>query len=106
MAEPRRLTTFKRWRLADGVTLAHVRRVVEEAVVPHYRDLSDDVELGLEAADDRTIIAVQRWPSRAARDAAMSGPRFEAWWQAYLPVLARWDELVSLVDEWETEVLL
>ena len=102
MAMP--LTTHKRWRLRHGIAVAEVLGLVSERIVPHYAELDDGVELGFEVIDDRTVLATQRWPSRAARDAVMSGAAFDSWWEAYVPILVRWDELVELIDEWEADV--
>ncbi|SDS80996.1 hypothetical protein SAMN04488570_2751 [Nocardioides scoriae] len=100
------MVLHKRWRLHDGVTTDQVARLVAERVVPHYARLSDQVVLGLEADEDGTVVALQRWSSREALAAATSGTAYDRWWAAYLPVLAEWDRLVSFQEEWETTVLL
>lgn len=98
--------SYKRWCLREGVTADQVAQLVAAHIVPHYRLLSAEVVLGLEATDRDCVIAVQRWPNSASRDAAMSGEDFDRWWQAYLPTLARWDALVEFDVEWECEVLI
>ncbi len=99
-------TTYKRWRLNPGTTVAQVAALVADGIAPHYRTLSSAVALGLEVIDgERAVLATQRWPSRAVFDAAMSSQGFTAWWDAYQPILQRWNELVTFDDEWATEVL-
>jgi len=56
--------------------------------------------LGLEALDDTTVLAIQRWPDRAALDEAMNGDRFAEWWREYLPILAAWDAALEFEEEW------
>lgn len=102
----RRLVLYKRWRLRDGVTIDRVATLVADRVIPHYRVLSEKAVLGLEALDDRTVLAIQRWPDRAARDEAMNAAGFEGWWREYLPILAEWEIALELEEEWESEVLL
>ena len=96
----------KRWRMRDGVTAEQVRRFVEERIVPAYAVFGDNVVLGLQLHEDGTLLAEQRWTSRAARDGAMSGSAFEAWWESYLPVLEQWGRLVEFVEEWDADILI
>lgn len=105
MSAGRGLVSYKRWRLREGVTVDQVAQLVANHIVPHYRLLSTEVVLGLEDVGDDTVLALQRWPSRASRDEAMSGEEFERWWQDYLPILAHWDALVEFEAEWEGEVI-
>ena len=65
LGEQRRLVLHKRWRLRDGVTVDQVAALVRNRIVPHYRQLSDDVRLGLEVLDASHVLAIQRWPDRA-----------------------------------------
>ena len=104
---PPSLVAYKRWKLRPGAALDAVIALVADRIVPPYAALTGDVRLGLEVlAYGRTVLAVQRWTSRSARDAAMTGLVFDSWWAAYQPALAEWDALVEFVDEWETEVVL
>ena len=104
MTETREFVGYKRWRLHGAVTPEQVADFVRERIEPAYAALSAEVSLGLEESDDGTMVALQRWTSREARERAMSGPGFEGWWEAYVPVLEEWDRLVEFVDEWETQV--
>ena len=96
----------KRWRLREGVTLAEVVTLVEEGVAPHYRKLSDQVVLGLEALEDGRVLAIQRWSDQAALDQATRGERFAEWWRDYQPILAAWDAALEFEEEWQTEALI
>jgi len=98
---------YKRWRLHDGTDVEQVRTLVSESIVPMYRALSADVVLGLELCSDRrSVLAIQRWRSRTRLERAMSGPAFPRWWSGYQPILAKWDALLVLESEWETDELL
>jgi hypothetical protein len=102
----RPVVLYKRWRLRHGVSHQQVVDLVVNRVAPHYRKLSVDVELALEATDPTTVLAIQRWPTREALEEAMSGGRFEAWWREYQPILAAWDAMVVFDEEWESDVLV
>ena len=109
MADPdcRRVILYKRWLLRDGVGVDQVAEVVLDAIVPMYRRLSEDVELGLElSTDQRSVLTIQRWRCRNALVRAMSGPGFESWWSEYQPILSRWDAMLALDSEWETVELI
>ena len=97
----RPLVLYKRWRLRPAATLEDVVDLVGRQVLPAYRRLSDDVVLGLElASDGRSVVAIQRWSSSSAHEAATSGDGYASWWAGYEPTLVEWDRLVDLVDEW------
>ncbi|MGC1208533.1 MAG: hypothetical protein WA880_11320 [Ornithinimicrobium sp.] len=77
--------------------------VVREHIRPAYQRLSPDVALGLEKdADGSSIVAIQRWTSGAARDAATAGEHYATWWADYEPCLERWDQLVTFAAEWNS----
>ena len=97
---------YKRWRLREGVRLDHVARLVSERVVPHYGKLCEAAVLGLEALDEKTVLAIQRWPDRPTLEQTTNGGRFERWWREYRPILAEWDAALELEDEWVSEVLI
>lgn len=102
-----RLITVKRWRLKEERTEAELLDLVRGAIVPHYRKLSDAVRLKLWRIDGtRAYLALQVWASRAEWEATRQSATFAAWYRDYEPVLARWDELMELEEEWETEELL
>jgi hypothetical protein len=99
--------TYKRWRLRDGVDTQAVANVVRDWIVPHYRALDPAVRLGLEQIEgSRMVLATQRWPDRERRDQTIGGPIFEAWLDAYRPLLEYWDRLVEFEAEWESIELI
>jgi hypothetical protein len=92
--------------LRPGVTRDQVAQLVAERIVPAYRRLSDEVDLGLESiAEPPAVLAIQRWQSPTALARALEGPGYAAWWADYQPILQSWDELVEFDDEWETTEL-
>lgn len=101
-----RWTSYKRWRLREGVPVADVLALVRDGIEPHYSRLDPAVRLGLQRLGSGDLLALQHWPDRTHRDRAMSGPAFECWWDDYRPLLQRWDALVELVDEEDGEELL
>jgi hypothetical protein len=101
------LITVKRWRLKEGWEEADLVALVSGSIVPHYRQLSAAVRLGLwRIAGTRSYLALQQWPSRAAWEAATQSEAYQEWFGRYAPLLARWDAMMALEDEWETEELL
>ncbi len=101
--DPRPVTMYKRWSLRDGVTVEEVAAFARQHIQPAYQRLSPDVTLGLEmAGDGLSIVAVQRWTSGGARDAATSGERYAIWWAANERTLELWDQLVIFADEWKS----
>jgi len=99
--------TYKRWRLRDGVDAQAVAAMVRDRIVPHYRTLDPTVRLGLEQIEgSRTVLATQRWFDRGRRDQTFGGPAFQAWLDAYQPLLENWDRLVVFEAEWESNELM
>ena len=99
--------TMKRWRLKEEWQEAELLDLVKGAIVPHYKQLSDAVRLGLwRIAGTRSYLALQHWQSRAAWEAATQSASFQEWFGRYVPILVRWDEMMELEGEWETEELL
>lgn len=97
------LKLYKRWTLRSGVTGDDVHRFVEQRILPAYRQLSTDVELGLELeTDGRSIVAVQPWSNSSTHRSATTGSAFESWWADYEPALVEWDGLVTFDREWST----
>jgi quinol monooxygenase YgiN len=95
--------TFKRWTLNRGFREEDVVALVREAILPAYRRLPGCLGLGLLRIEGtRSYLATQRWESRAAYDAAPSSETYSEWWSAYLPTLAKWDEMMTFEEEWET----
>ncbi len=99
--------TYKRWRLRDGVDAQAVATMVRDRIVPHYRTLDPTVRLGLEQIEgSRAVLATQRWLDRGCRDQTIGGDAFEAWLDAYRPLLEDWDRLVEFEAEWESNELI
>lgn len=99
--------TYKRWRLRDGVDAQAVATMVRDRIVPHYRTLDPTVRLGLEQIEgSRAVLATQRWLDRGCRDQTIGGDAFEAWLDAYRPLLEDWDRLVEFEAEWESIELI
>lgn len=100
-------TTFKRWTLQDGARESELVALVREAILPAYNRLAGCFGIGLLRIEgSHSYLATQYWESRAARDSAVSSESYAKWWSDYLPVLARWDEMMTFEDEWETEELI
>lgn len=72
--------------------------LVRDRIVPHYRTLDPAVRLA--------VLATQRWSDRARRDQIIEGPAFQAWLDAYQPLLAAWNRLVEFEAEWESIQLI
>lgn len=103
MTEAQALMLYKRWRLRDGVEVRDIAALVQREILPTYRRLSAEVTLGLEVSlDGASVIAIQRWSSPTAHDAATSSGHFTQWWTDYEPLLARWDRLVEFDAEWSS----
>lgn len=101
--EPRPLVLYKRWKLRPDVRPEDVVALVQQQVLPAYQRLSDDVTLGLELSLDGTsVVAIQRWVSSDAQEAAASSDGYAKWWADYQPSLAEWDRLLEFVCEWST----
>jgi quinol monooxygenase YgiN len=81
--------------------------LVREAIIPAYRQLPGCLGLGLLRIEGTgSYLATQDWESRETYKAALSMKFYVAWWAAYQPALARWNELVTLEDGWEAVDLL
>ena len=99
--------TYKRWRLRHGVDAQAVAKMVRDRIVPHYRTLDSTVRLGLEQIEGApTVVATQRWLDRGRQDETIVGPAFEAWLDAYRPLLEDWDRLVEFEAERESTKLI
>jgi quinol monooxygenase YgiN len=96
--------TYKLWTLKDGAQESDLVTLVRDAIAPHYRQLDGCVGLGLfRIADSRSYLATQHWASREARDATLASGLYASWFEAYRPILERWDQLMAFEDEWEAE---
>lgn len=99
--------TYKRWRLKEGKQEAELVALVQNAIIPHYATLSSAVRLGLQhIRETRSYLALQHWPSRAVWETTTTSAVYQNWFNAYEPILARWDQLMEFEDAWEAEVIL
>ena len=99
--------TIRRWRLRADRQEAELVRLVQEQIEPHYRALSGDVRLGLLRIDGtRSYFAVQYWRSRGHWEAATRSASYAGWWAQYVPMLARWDQVMEFEAEFESQELL
>lgn len=100
------LVMVKRWRLREGCTETELLDLIRGSIVPHYRQLSGDVKLGLlRIRGTRSYLALQCWLDRAAWEAATQSDTYQEWFDRYVPILARWNELMEFEEEWEAEEL-
>ncbi|MCE7982927.1 MAG: hypothetical protein DYG89_17220 [Caldilinea sp. CFX5] len=99
--------TYKRWRLKDGKEEADLVALVRNEIAPHYARLSGSVGLELQRiSGSRSYLALQHWPSRAVWETTRAFASYQAWFAAYEPILARWDQLMTFEDGWEAEEIL
>ncbi len=99
--------TFKRWALKDGRTESGLVKFVREEFQPHYAKLHGCLGLGLlHVSGTRSYLALQYWESREHWLETTSSDYYQTWWQAYIPLLERWDEILEFEEEWEAEDLL
>jgi quinol monooxygenase YgiN len=99
--------TYKRWRLKDGQREADLVDLVRNEIAPHYAALEGCVRLELHRISGAdSYLALQHWQSRGVWERTTSSAFYEAWINAYRPILTRWDQLMDFEDEWEAEVLL
>ncbi|MEM7020127.1 MAG: hypothetical protein AAF512_22645 [Pseudomonadota bacterium] len=100
-------TTFKRWQLKKGCQESELLDLVREQIIPHYQKLSNQVTLALlNIEGTQSYLALQYWESREIWEATMQSDAFKNWFEAYQPILAQWDELVTFEDSWESVNLL
>ena len=99
--------TFKRWTLRDGHQESELLGLVQKDIIPHYEKLPGCLRLGLLRIEGtRAYLALQYWKSREAWQAVTASDAYSAWLEAYKPILERWDKIVALDEEWETEDVL
>lgn len=99
-----RLVLVKRWALRDGYAESELLDLVRNDVVPRYERLAGCLGLGLlRIRHTRSYLALQHWESREAWQLATSSDSYPAWLAEYAPVLERWNDMMELEDEWETE---
>ena len=99
--------TFKRWALRDGRTESELVELVRKEFEPHYSKLPGCLKLGLlHIEGTRSYLALQYWESREHLRETTSSDYYQTWWQAYIPLLERWDQIMEFEEEWEAEDLL
>jgi quinol monooxygenase YgiN len=93
--------------LKDGKVEADLVALVRNEIALHYAKLSGSVRLGLQRiGDSRSYLALQHWPSRAVWERTTTAASYQAWFAAYEPILARWDQLMEFENGWEAEEIL
>lgn len=99
--------TFKRWSLRAGREESELVRLVREEIIPHYEKLSGCLRLELlKIVGTASYLALQHWKNRDTWRAAIQSDDYHAWYNAYKPMLERWDEIMVLEEEWESEDVL
>ncbi len=99
--------TFKRWSLRAGREESELVRLVREEIIPHYGKLPGFLHLGLlHIAGTRSYLALQHWKNRDTWRATVESDDYHAWYNAYKPMLERWDEIMVFEEEWESEDVL
>lgn len=100
-------TTYKRWALRPDRSESELVELVREQIVPHYEKLQGCIRLGLLRIEGtRSYLALQCWESRESWRAVTGSDYYRTWYEEYLPILARWDEIMELEEEWNTEDML
>ena len=94
----------KRWTLRDGHSESELLDLVRNGIIPHYDRLPGCLGLGLlRIRGTRSYLALQYWESLEAWEVATSADSYSDWFEAYEPVLERWNGMMKFEDEWETE---
>ncbi len=80
---------------------------MREQIVPHYKKLHGCIRLGLlRIKGTRSYLAMQCWESQESWRATTASDYYRRWFEEYRPILARWDEIMDLEEEWNTEDML
>ena len=99
-------TTYKRWQLRNRRQLPQLQQLVSDEIVPRYSVLPGCQLLRLELVDESdTVLTIQVWDDRETWQTVLESESYARWFREYEPILARWDEMVTFVDEWTTESL-
>ena len=99
-------TTYKRWQLKESHQLPELCRLVAEEIVPRYSVLPGCLRLRLELVHETdALITIQVWEDRETWQTVLESEAYARWFREYEPILSRWDEMVTFVDEWTTESL-
>ena len=99
--------TYKRWVLKEECDESELVELVREEIVPHFRKLQGCLGLGLRRIEGtRSYLALQHWESRDRWSETTGSDYYKTWYEQYLPILDRWDEIMEFKEEWDTEDLL
>ena len=100
-------TAYKRWALRLGCDESELVELVSEQIVPHFRKLKGCLGLGLLRIEGtRSYLALQYWESRKRWRETTGSDYYKTWYEEYLPILDRWDEIMIFEEEWDAEDLL
>ncbi len=100
-------TTYKRWTLRPGRDESELVELVRERIVPHFEKLQGCIGLGLLRIEGtRSYLALQYWESRERWSETTGSDYYKTWYEEYLPILDRWDEIMAFEEEWDAKELL
>ena len=99
--------TYKRWALRDGREESELVELVRKEIMPHFRKLQGCMGLGLRRIEGtRSYLALQYWESRERWLDTTASDYYRTWYEEYLPILDRWDEIMAFEEEWDAQDLL
>ena len=99
--------TYKRWELRPGRDESELVELVRERIGPHFKKLQGCIRLGLLRIEGtRSYLALQHWESRERWLETTASDYYKTWYEEYLPILDRWDEIMELEEEWDAEDML
>lgn len=99
--------TYKRWALRADRDESELVELVREEIVPHFKKLPGCIRLGLLRVEGtRSYLALQYWESRKRWRETTGSDYYKTWYEEYLPILDRWDEIMEFEEEWDAEELL
>ena len=99
--------TYKRWTLRHGRDESELVQLVREEIVPHFKTLHGCLGLGLRRIEGtRSYLALQYWESKESWRETTGSEYYRTWYEEYLPVLDRWDQIMAFEQEWDAEELL
>ena len=99
--------TYKRWALRPGRGESELVELVRERIVPHFKKLHGCIRLELLRIEGtRSYLALQYWESRERWSETSGSDYYRTWYEEYLPILDRWDEIMAFEEEWDAQDLL
>ena len=99
--------TYKRWTLKHGREESELVKLLREEIVPHFKKLQGCLRLGLRRIQGtRSYLALQYWESQERWREAIGTDYYRIWYEEYIPILERWDEIMVFEEEWHAEELL